>query len=71
MTKDGYPIHVSPKALERVAALRLSGLPLAVFLVLLANLDSTGRAGITQPELPSGPEDPAGRPARPDGTVAA
>jgi hypothetical protein len=36
---------------QRVAALRLSGLPLSTFLALLASLDSTGRAEITQPEL--------------------
>jgi hypothetical protein len=51
MTDETHAIHVSQQALERVAALRLSGLPLATFLALLANLDSTGRAEITQPEL--------------------
>jgi hypothetical protein len=51
MTDDTHPIHLSPQALERVAALRLSGLPLATFLALLAKLDSSGRAEITQPEL--------------------
>jgi hypothetical protein len=51
MTHDQHPIHISPQALERVAALRLSGLPLATFLVLLARLDAAGRAEITQPEL--------------------
>jgi hypothetical protein len=48
---EQYPIHVSAEGLERVAALRLSGLPLATFLALLARLDSAGRAEITQPEL--------------------
>jgi hypothetical protein len=48
---DRYPIQISPEALQRVAALRLSGLPLSVLFALLANLDSTGRAAITQPEL--------------------
>jgi hypothetical protein len=51
VTDDTHPIHVSPQALERVAALRLSGLPLSTFLALLAKVDSTGRAEITQPEL--------------------
>jgi hypothetical protein len=51
MTDDPHPIHLSAEGLERVAALRLSGLPLATFLALLARLDSTGRAKITQPEL--------------------
>jgi hypothetical protein len=51
MSAEQYPIHVSAKGLERVAALRLSGLPLATFLALLARLDSAGRAEITQPEL--------------------
>ena len=51
MSDERYPIHVSAEALERVAALRLSGLPLATFLALLARLDSAGRAEITQPEL--------------------
>lgn len=46
-----HPIHISAEGLERVAVLRLSGLPLATFLVLLARLDSSGRADITQPEL--------------------
>jgi hypothetical protein len=51
VTDQTHPIHVSPQALERVAALRLSGLPLSTFLALLAKLDSTGRAEVTQPEL--------------------
>jgi hypothetical protein len=51
MIDETHPVHVSPQALERVAALRLSGLPLATFLSLLAKLDSSGRAEITQPEL--------------------
>ena len=51
MIDETHPVHVSPQALERVAALRLSGLPLATFLALLAKLDSSGRAEITQPEL--------------------
>ncbi|HEX4755833.1 MAG TPA: hypothetical protein VH661_08795 [Candidatus Dormibacteraeota bacterium] len=51
MNGDQHRIHLSAEALERVAALRLSGLPLAVFLALLARLDSAGRADITQPEL--------------------
>jgi biotin operon repressor len=48
---EQHPVQVSAEALERVAALRLSGLPLATFLALLARLDSAGRAEITQPEL--------------------
>lgn len=51
MTDERQTIHVSAEALERVAVLRLSGLPLSIFLVLLARLDSTGRAEVTQPEL--------------------
>ena len=51
VTDDTHPIHVSPQALERIAAVRPSGLPLATFLALLAKLDSTGHAQITQPEL--------------------
>ena len=51
MSGEQYPIHVSAEGLERVAALRLSGLPLATFLALLARLDSARRAEITQPEL--------------------
>lgn len=51
MSGDQHAIHLSADALERVAALRLSGLPLSTFLALLARLDSTGRAEITQPEL--------------------
>lgn len=51
MRSDQHPIQVSPEALERVAALRLSGLPLSTLLALLAKLDSSGRAAITQPEL--------------------
>ncbi len=51
MTDEPHPIHLSAEGLERVAALRLPGLPLATFLALLARLDSTGRAEITQPEL--------------------
>ncbi|MGH7723170.1 MAG: hypothetical protein ACRENL_10140 [Candidatus Dormibacteria bacterium] len=51
MTDERHPIHLSAEGLERVAALRLSGLPLATFLALLGRLDSTGRAEITQPEL--------------------
>lgn len=51
VTDETHPIQISPEALERVAALRLSGLPLATFLALLAKLDSSGRAEITQPEL--------------------
>lgn len=51
VSNERHPIQVSAEALERVAALRLSGLPLSTFLVLLARLDSTGRAEITQPEL--------------------
>jgi hypothetical protein len=51
MSGELHPIHVSAEALERVAGLRLSGLPLATFLALLARLDSTGWAEITQPEL--------------------
>lgn len=51
MSDDRHAIHVSAEALERVAALRLSGLPLSIFLALLARLDSAGRAEITQPEL--------------------
>ena len=48
---EDHPIHLSAIALERVAALRLAGLPLSAFLALLARLDSSGRAEITQPEL--------------------
>jgi hypothetical protein len=51
VTDESHAIKVSPQALERVAALRLSGLPLATFLALLAKLDATGHAQITQPEL--------------------
>jgi DNA-binding IclR family transcriptional regulator len=51
VTDEPHPIHISAEGLERVAALRLSGLPLATFLALLARLDSTGRAEISQPEL--------------------
>ena len=51
VTEDQHPIHVSPEALQRIAAARLSGLPLATFCALLANLDQTGHAAITQPEL--------------------
>jgi len=51
VTDERHPIHLSAEGLERVAALRLSGLPLATFLALLARLDSTGRAEITQPEV--------------------
>lgn len=51
MTDEPHPIHISPQALERVAALRLAGLPLATFLALLARLYSTGRAEIPQPEV--------------------
>lgn len=51
MTDEPHPIHLSAEGLERVAALRLSGLPLATFLALLGRLDSSGRAEISQPEL--------------------
>ena len=51
MSDERHAIQVSAEALERVASLRLSGLPLSTFLALLARLDSTGRAEITQPEL--------------------
>jgi hypothetical protein len=51
LSGEQHPIHLSAQALERVASLRLSGLPLATFLALLARLDSAGRAEITQPEL--------------------
>lgn len=51
MSDERHAIQVSAEALERVATLRLSGLPLSTFLALLARLDSTGRAEITQPEL--------------------
>ncbi len=51
VTDERHPIHLSAEGLERTAALRLSGLPLATFLALLARLDSAGRAEITQPEL--------------------
>jgi hypothetical protein len=37
VTDDQYPIHLSAAALERVASLRLAGLP--TFLALLARLD--------------------------------
>jgi hypothetical protein len=51
VTDEQHAIHLSAEALERVAALRLSGLPLSTFLALLARLNSAGRANITQPEL--------------------
>jgi hypothetical protein len=51
LSGEQHPIHISAQALERVASMRLSGLPLATFLALLARLDSAGRAEITQPEL--------------------
>lgn len=51
MADETHPLRVSPHALRRVASLRLSGLPLATLLALLANLDATGHAEITQPEL--------------------
>jgi hypothetical protein len=46
-----HPIQVSPAALQRVVELRLSGAPLATFCALLASLDQTGHAAITQPAL--------------------
>jgi hypothetical protein len=51
VTDETHPLQISQEALRRVAALRLSGLPLAIFLALLGHLDSTGHAEITQPEL--------------------
>ena len=51
MSPTEYPIQVSPAALRRVVELRLQGAPLATFVALLASLDSTGHAAITQPEL--------------------
>jgi biotin operon repressor len=46
-----HPIEVSPAALRRIVELRLSGAPLATLVALLASLDQTGHAAITQPEL--------------------
>lgn len=51
MNGEQHPVYMSAEALARVAALRLSGLPMSMFLALLSRLDSTGRAEITQPEL--------------------
>ena len=51
MSPTEHPIQVSPAALRRVVELRLSGAPLATFVALLASLDSTGHAAITQPAL--------------------
>ena len=51
MTTGHHPLEVSPEALRRVVELRLSGAPLATFVALLASLDQTGHAAITQPEL--------------------
>jgi DNA-binding MarR family transcriptional regulator len=45
------PILVSQQALRNVAGLRLPGAQLATLLALLAHLDHTGYARITQPEL--------------------
>jgi len=52
MTEEtARPILVSQQALRHIAGLRLPGAPLATFLALLASLDHTGHARITQPEL--------------------
>ena len=51
MISGRHPIEVSPAALRRVVELRLPGAPLATFVALLASLDQTGHAAITQPEL--------------------
>ena len=51
MSQERHPIQVAPEALHRILELRLSGPPLATFVALLASLDQTGHAAITQPEL--------------------
>lgn len=51
MPEVNHPLQVSPDALKRVIRLGLSGAPLNTFLALLAHLDQTGYARITQPEL--------------------
>lgn len=52
MTDDAArPILVSQQALRHIAGLRLPGAQLATLLALLAHLDHTGHARITQPEL--------------------
>jgi hypothetical protein len=51
MSDTEDPIVVSRAGLRRVAGLRLPGTQLATFLALLAHLDGSGQAQITQPEL--------------------
>jgi hypothetical protein len=51
MTPEEHSIHISRDALRRIAGLRLPGAQLATFLALLASLDGTGHARITQPQL--------------------
>ena len=51
MISGRHPLEVSPAALLRLVELRLPGAPLATFVALLASLDQTGLAAITQPEL--------------------
>jgi len=51
MSDTEDPILVSRAALRLVAGLRLPGAQLATFLALLAHLDESGQAQITQPEL--------------------
>jgi hypothetical protein len=51
MSGEEGPLLVSRAGLRRVAGLRLPGAQLATFLALLAHLDDSGQAQITQPEL--------------------
>jgi hypothetical protein len=53
MTVDdtARPILVSQQALRHIAGLRLPGAQLATLLALLAHVDHTGYARVTQPEL--------------------
>jgi hypothetical protein len=46
-----HDLQVSPEALEHIAAMRLPGAQLSTLLALLARLDQTGAARITQAEL--------------------
>ncbi len=51
MSDDTHPVHLSRDGLRRVAAMRLPGAQLATLLALLASLDTSGQAPITQAEL--------------------
>jgi hypothetical protein len=51
MTEDAHRVALTPSTLRHLASLGLAGAPLATFLALLAHMDGSGFARVTQPQL--------------------